>query len=114
MRISDWSSDVCSSDLFMHVLFIIDPLPALKAYKDSSVAMMRALVARGHTLSVAYQRGLFIDRKSVVSGKSVSVGVDIGGRRHLKNKTQRQQHRSEDELKSYRIMNKKNNKNLKK
>jgi glutathione synthase len=45
----------------MHVLFIIDPLPQLKAYKDSSVAMMRALVARGHTLSVAMQGGLFID-----------------------------------------------------
>jgi len=28
--------------------FILDPLPLLKAYKDSSVAMMRALVARGH------------------------------------------------------------------
>jgi glutathione synthase len=36
----------------MHVLFVIDPLPSLKAYKDSSVAMMRALVARGHTLSI--------------------------------------------------------------
>jgi glutathione synthase len=29
--------------------FIIDPLPGLKAYKDSSVAMMRAAAARGHT-----------------------------------------------------------------
>jgi hypothetical protein len=26
----------------MDFLFILDPLPALKAYKDSSVAMMRA------------------------------------------------------------------------
>jgi len=45
----------------MHVLFIVDPLPQLKAYKDSSVAMMRALAARGHTLSVALQPDLFID-----------------------------------------------------
>ncbi|MCD0502329.1 glutathione synthase [Bordetella petrii] len=45
----------------MHVLFVIDPLPRLKAYKDSSVAMMRALVARGHTLSVTLQGDLFID-----------------------------------------------------
>lgn len=45
----------------MHVLFVIDPLPSLKAYKDSSVAMMRALVARGHTLSVALQGDLYID-----------------------------------------------------
>lgn len=49
----------------MHVLFIIDPLPSLKAYKDSSVAMMRALSARGHRLSVAYQPDLFIDEGAV-------------------------------------------------
>src|SRR3546814_8553632 len=58
----------------MHVLFIIDPLPALKAYKDSSVAMMRALVARGHTLSVAYQSGLFIDQGVV---KAATTGIDL-------------------------------------
>lgn len=45
----------------MHVLFVIDPLPLLKAYKDSSVAMMQALVARGHTLSVALQGDLYIE-----------------------------------------------------
>jgi glutathione synthase len=49
----------------MHVLFIIDPLPLLKAYKDSSVAMMRALVARGHTLGVALQGDLYIDEGQV-------------------------------------------------
>jgi glutathione synthase len=32
----------------MDFAFILDPLPLLKAYKDSSVAMMRALAARGH------------------------------------------------------------------
>jgi len=36
------------------------PLPALKAYKDTSVAMMRALVARGHRLSVAMQGDLYV------------------------------------------------------
>lgn len=51
----------------MHVLFVIDPLPRLKAYKDSSVAMMRALVARGHTLSVALQGDLFIDAGAVLA-----------------------------------------------
>jgi glutathione synthase len=45
----------------MHVLFVIDPLPLLKAYKDSSVAMMQALAARGHTLSVALQGDLYIE-----------------------------------------------------
>ena len=49
----------------MHVLFVIDPLPALKAYKDSSVAMMRALEARGHSLSVVLQGGLFIQAGQV-------------------------------------------------
>jgi len=32
----------------MDFAFILDPLPALKAYKDTSIAMMRALTARGH------------------------------------------------------------------
>jgi len=58
----------------MHVLFIIDALPSLKAYKDSSVAMMRALTARGHHLSVAYQPGLYIDEGSV---KAVSQPIDL-------------------------------------
>jgi glutathione synthase len=37
-----------SSLTAMDFLFILDPLPELKAYKDSSVAMMRALARRGH------------------------------------------------------------------
>lgn len=36
----------------MDFAFILDPLPALKAYKDSSVAMMRALFMRGHRVFV--------------------------------------------------------------
>ncbi|MDR2173490.1 MAG: glutathione synthase, partial [Burkholderiales bacterium] len=32
----------------MNLLFILDPLARLKAYKDSSVAMMRVLAKRGH------------------------------------------------------------------
>jgi glutathione synthase len=34
----------------MDFAFIVDPLPQLKAYKDSSIAMMRALSARGHAV----------------------------------------------------------------
>jgi glutathione synthase len=34
----------------MDYAFILDPLPLLKAYKDSSVAMMRALASRGHRI----------------------------------------------------------------
>lgn len=58
----------------MHVLFIIDPLPSLKAYKDSSVAMMRALTARGHRLSVAYQPDLYIDQGTV---KAVTQPIEL-------------------------------------
>jgi len=49
----------------MHVLFIIDPIQELKAYKDSSVAMMRALVARGHSISVAQVGELYIEQGTV-------------------------------------------------
>ncbi|UCG99654.1 MAG: glutathione synthase [Burkholderiales bacterium] len=34
----------------MSLLFVVDPLPLLKAYKDSTVAMMRAAAARGHDI----------------------------------------------------------------
>ncbi len=33
----------------MRIAFILDPLDSLKAYKDSSIAMMRAAQAAGHT-----------------------------------------------------------------
>jgi glutathione synthase len=39
----------------MDFAFILDPLPELKAYKDSSVAMMRALGERGHTVHALSQ-----------------------------------------------------------
>ncbi len=44
----------------MHFLFVIDPLPGLKAWKDSSVAIMRSLAARGHGFSFATMADLFI------------------------------------------------------
>lgn len=34
----------------MKIAFILDPLNQLKPYKDSSVAMMRAAQARGHSV----------------------------------------------------------------
>ena len=49
----------------MHVLFIIDPLESLSAYKDTSVAMMRSLIAQQHTVSVALQTDLYIDQGRV-------------------------------------------------
>jgi glutathione synthase len=44
----------------MKLLFIVDPLAGLKAYKDSSVAMMRAAVARGHAVFAAEARQLYV------------------------------------------------------
>lgn len=49
----------------MHILFVIDPLPGLAAYKDTSVSMMQALVARGHQISVTHQNQLYIDADEV-------------------------------------------------
>jgi len=34
----------------LSLLFVVDPLPQLKAYKDSTVAMMRAAAVRGHDI----------------------------------------------------------------
>lgn len=47
----------------MEFAFVVDPFVSLKAYKDTSVAMMRALDKRGHTLfaleqqEMSWQRG---------------------------------------------------------
>jgi glutathione synthase len=65
-----------------HILFIIDPLAGLKAYKDSSVAMMRALVARGHQISVTHQADLFIDQGVVMAGATpiaLKLDADLHG-----------------------------------
>src|SRR5947208_14631940 len=49
----------------MDAAFILDPLPSLKAYKDSSVAMMRALVARGHRVFALEPADIFWDRRGI-------------------------------------------------
>src|SRR3546814_18392799 len=71
MRISDWSSDVCSSDL-------LQGAGGARA-ADASAAFDRRALAHAR----ADRRG---DRKSVVLGKRVSVRVDRGGRRIIKKK----------------------------
>src|SRR3546814_17948744 len=108
MRISDWSSDVCSSDLGV-------------AVDDGTIAAGIVVVAAegdggraGDAADMDVEAGLgglrlagdvafridlgggrrdmhrevvaVVDRKSVVQGKSVSVRVDIGGRRCLNKK----------------------------
>src|SRR3546814_19889172 len=94
MRISDWSSDVCSSDLWpdkegagmmssMHKNTV-----AFAVLLASAGTVAAALKTSGpaNPLPAAVQSAPAADRKSVVSGKRVSVRVDLGGRRILKKK----------------------------
>ena len=43
----------------MDFAFVVDPLPVLKAYKDTSIAMMRALDARGHRVWTLEQSDIY-------------------------------------------------------
>src|SRR3546814_12261341 len=106
MRISDWSSDVCSSDLIKIFLMA-------EAHMRRSGIAIEAIgkqwQGRVGAKAHAYQTGLFIDaegdrfvdrrefllvlhvgtfldRLIVVSCKRLSVRVDLGGRRIIKNK----------------------------
>jgi len=42
----------------MDIAFIVDPLDSLKAYKDSSISMMRAAARRGHSIHAFEQTDL--------------------------------------------------------
>ncbi len=53
----------------MKVAFIVDPLGKLKAYKDSSIAMMREAASRGHAV-YAIQRATLAARDGVVSARA--------------------------------------------
>src|SRR3546814_15586992 len=104
MRISDWSSDVCSSDLHEHDEITWEPgylagarsplrgpvLPRRPA-RPPRLGGDRAhrwpcaqleLAGRRRHRALASGR----DRKSVVAGKSVTVRVDLGGRRIIQKK----------------------------
>ena len=43
----------------MDFAFVLDPLAALKAYKDTSIAMMRAVAARGHRVHALGQADIY-------------------------------------------------------
>ncbi len=58
----------------MKFAFILDPLDHLKAYKDSSIAMMRAAARRGHEI-FAIQREALIWEGGVVSARCLPIGV---------------------------------------
>lgn len=55
----------------MKFIFILDPLNSLKAYKDTSIAIMREAAQRGHQLYVAMQGGLLLrhDRARLIVQK---------------------------------------------
>src|SRR3546814_18027149 len=61
------------------------------SFSSAVVADEKSLVKvdAAYDLSVLAPLGCGIDRKSVVSGKSVSVRVDIGGRRIITKKTRK-------------------------
>src|SRR3546814_16459923 len=120
MRISDWSSDVCSSDLRLSTL----PCPRGRKRKAFRILLDVAVSTGGgrpvrnspenignagrchgagsarsvgtdhtastkprpHSSSARWKGVAAPDRKSVVMGKRVSVGVDLGGRRIYKKK----------------------------
>src|SRR3546814_20537535 len=108
MRISDWSSDVCSSDLGepaygranetfarpvgcqqrqQQALAVPRPVPVLIEAADDHAH--RRLFDAG--AAVGDHDIARLDRKSVVSGKGVSVRVDLGGRRTIKKKKKTKQ-----------------------
>src|SRR3546814_16113973 len=100
MRISDWSSDVCSSDLKAHTTqarhraALSHTWHALSCSDATGEGSTTSSVAPSKVSSSRRSSCLWQvqstsrnpDRKSVVSGKSVSVRVDLGGRRTLKKK----------------------------
>src|SRR3546814_15150149 len=113
MRISDWSSDVCSSDLALEhgVVGVAGHLDAVAAQHVQVVLAvlaeflyrrvseqrrergqhLRAVELLRHARIVVRERDIAGEarvRKSVAEGKSVSVRGDRGGGRIIKTKTQ--------------------------
>src|SRR3546814_15518326 len=92
MRISDWSSDVCSSDLK------IRKHPLIPCWADEqprgATAIRRISQRRSYRRDVEHLV-FATDRKSVVSGKSVSVRVDLGGRRIIKKNKRKHESRTQ-------------------
>src|SRR3546814_17598845 len=125
MRISDWSSDVCSSDLnpgpsayaacqeLLHLVVKGNPLHrcpfpgvgappvgrpffqffnALRRHERHEHMLAVPVRCADQPLHAALSQER-LDRKSVVQGKSVSVRVDLGGRRIIKKKKKKYIHR---------------------
>src|SRR3546814_19608598 len=115
MRISDWSSDVCSSDLpirctlangvsaaLFYAGITVDEMTCRFALDDCETAdQALAIVRRYGSLDYGYCHAgpppgwdsspASTDRTSVVEGKRVSVSVDLGGGRILKKQKKHKQ-----------------------
>src|SRR3546814_20112089 len=107
MRISDWSSDVCSSDLYPPTTPYPGLTPTGEPHEPREIHRPRqglppggsdrrdpdepSADQPGASPQGAARGSRGQDRKSVVSGKSVSVRVDLGGRRSFKKKIKREQ-----------------------
>src|SRR3546814_11425695 len=96
MRISDWSSDVCSSDLVRLIMSSEDVIhsfavPAFRVKQDVLPARTTELwfkATRAGTYHLFCMEFCGADHRSEERrvGKSVSVRVDLGGRRIIKKK----------------------------
>src|SRR3546814_19780487 len=106
MRISDWSSDVCSSDLLDRNSRQISPAKSkapgrCPGGRDCYKVGKRRPLCNGsqgpwkvsRVRCIRKRRGSqqTEDRKSVGWGTSVSVRVDLGGRRIIKKQKQREE-----------------------
>src|SRR3546814_15806712 len=112
MRISDWSSDVCSSDLIFATAVIlqymaggilwVEARPRIQPQYWIAAGLFIAgiagvsawWVAKPLLSALGWHFSLpVVDRKRVVSGKSMLGSVDLGGRRIItkKRKKQKQQ-----------------------
>src|SRR3546814_19495820 len=96
MRISDWSSDVCSSDLNLALghrggqrtgVDVDDARTRVRFLgADRELPAEPAARRSAHRLQRQREQARGEDRKSVVEGKSVSLSVDLGGSRIIKKK----------------------------
>src|SRR3546814_17586582 len=111
MRISDWSSDVCSSDLPATTATLPIFLPIAIAVASASGAVFSPRTTSSSFITFAGEkkcipstspgRLVAVDRKSVVEGKSVSVRVDLGCRRIIK----KQNNQKTEDLTHNKIIN---------